>query len=109
MDDLLHPANAFESPEEVVDDPDLTLNEKRSILASWASDACALEANPVLRADRTGRMASYDDIVDALRRLDRIGRYPRRSLGRRHIFSRRAVSGFTGARPPQPPEPPRAA
>ena len=47
--DLLHPAQAFEHPSHVVYDPDLTLNEKRAILASWASDACAPEANPHLR------------------------------------------------------------
>jgi hypothetical protein len=39
--DLLHPAQAFEPPSHVVNDPDLTLNEKRAILASWAFDACA--------------------------------------------------------------------
>ena len=35
FDDLLHPAQAFLHPSEVVHDPDLTLNEKRAILASW--------------------------------------------------------------------------
>ena len=50
LDDLLHPAQAFGHPSEVVNDPDLTLNEKRAILASWASDACALEAAPSLRS-----------------------------------------------------------
>jgi len=33
LDTLLHPALAFEHPREVVRDPDLTLNEKRAILA----------------------------------------------------------------------------
>jgi len=42
LDDLLHPAQAFSHPADVVNDPDLTLNEKRAILASWASDACAI-------------------------------------------------------------------
>ena len=37
INDLLHPAQAFEHPRHVVDDPDLTLNEKRAILASWAA------------------------------------------------------------------------
>ena len=46
LDELLHPARAFGHPSEVVDDPDLTLNEKRAILASWASDACAIESAP---------------------------------------------------------------
>jgi hypothetical protein len=41
FDDLLHPAQAFEH-RDVVHDPDLTINEKRAILASWASDACAV-------------------------------------------------------------------
>ena len=43
LNDLLHPAQAFSHPADVVNDPDLTLNEKRAILASWASDACAVE------------------------------------------------------------------
>ena len=33
LDTLLHPSQAFEHPSEVVRDPDLTLNEKRAILA----------------------------------------------------------------------------
>jgi hypothetical protein len=37
LDDLLHPAQAFSHPSDVVNDPDLTLTEKRAILASWAS------------------------------------------------------------------------
>ena len=39
LDALLHPAQAFAHPIDVVRDNDLTLNEKRAILASWASDA----------------------------------------------------------------------
>jgi hypothetical protein len=42
LDQLLHPEQASGHPSEVVHDPDLTLNEKRAILASWASDACAV-------------------------------------------------------------------
>ena len=34
LDSLLHPAQVFEHPSRVVNDPDLTLNEKRAILAS---------------------------------------------------------------------------
>ena len=58
IDELLHPANAFSYPFEVVNDPDLTLNEKRAILASWASDACAIEAAPELRARPHGAVSS---------------------------------------------------
>jgi hypothetical protein len=70
LDELLHPAQAFDHPSEVVNDPDLTLNEKRAILASWASDACAIEAAPALRQGRK-KPVRFDDIMDALRSLDR--------------------------------------
>ena len=73
IDALLHPARAFAHPMDVVRDPDLTLNEKRAILASWASDACALEAAPDLRVTTSGRVVRWDDIMDALRTLDREG------------------------------------
>jgi hypothetical protein len=72
IDNLLHPARAFEHPRRVVNDPDLTLNEKRAILASWASDACAIEAEPTLRqAPGSVRPVTFDDVMDALRALDR--------------------------------------
>jgi hypothetical protein len=70
LDHFLHPAKAFESPAQVVDDPDLTTAEKRAILASWASDACALEAAPELREPIKGRVVKFDEIMDALRTLD---------------------------------------
>jgi uncharacterized membrane-anchored protein len=91
LNDLLHPSQAFDSPLEVVQDADLTLNEKRAILASWASDACALDAAPWLREFSRGSVASYDDIMDALRSLDKDAaecyRRLSRSLRRRRIAS----------------------
>ena len=39
---LLHPGTVFEQPKDVVAHPDLTLAEKRAILASWASDDSAI-------------------------------------------------------------------
>jgi hypothetical protein len=71
LDELLHPAQAFSHPSEVVKDLDLTLNEKRAILSSWASDACAVEAAPDLRVTTSGRVVRWDAIMDALRALDR--------------------------------------
>jgi hypothetical protein len=71
LDQLLHPSRAFGHPSQVVADPDLTLNEKRAILAAWASDACALEACPEMRELPGGRRVRFDDIMDALRDLDR--------------------------------------
>jgi len=71
LDALLHPANAFAHPMDVVRDEDLTLNEKRAILASWASDACAIEAAPDLRVNSSRSVVRWDDIMDALRTLDK--------------------------------------
>jgi hypothetical protein len=72
LDALLHPAQAYNHPEDVVHDPDLSLNEKRAILASWASDACAVQAAPALRCPPGGkRVVSFDEVMDALRGLDR--------------------------------------
>ena len=70
FDTLLHPASAFAHPMDVVRDADLTLNEKWAILASWASDACAVEAAPELRVGGSGRAVRWDDIMDALHSLD---------------------------------------
>ena len=69
--DLLHPAQAFEHPSHVINDPDLTLNEKRAILASWASDACAPEAAPHLRCAPGKQPVLFDDVMEALRTLDK--------------------------------------
>src|SRR4051794_26164791 len=69
LDDLLHPAQAFAHP--FVTDPDLTLNEKRAILASWATDACGVERVPaLLKAPKLGLAVTFDEIMDALRSLD---------------------------------------
>jgi hypothetical protein len=76
LDALLHPASAFAHPMDVVRDPDLTLNEKRAILAAWASDACSVEAAPDLRFTTTGRLVRWDDVMDALCTLDREGGKP---------------------------------
>ena len=94
LDSLLHPAQAFRHPNDVVADPDLTLNEKRAILASWASDACAVEAAPALRAAPAGPPVKFDDVMDALRELDRLAGTAddtsgyRRSARRRALFKR---------------------
>jgi hypothetical protein len=89
FDELLHPANAFAHPSEVVNDPDLTLSEKRAILASWASDACALEAAPTLRRQPGNRPVAFDEIMDALRELDRQAGQPYRPHYKRVLADRR--------------------
>jgi hypothetical protein len=101
LNDLLHPAQAFSHPADVVNDPDLTLNEKRAILASWASDACAIESVPALRAPpKGGRPVAFDDVMDALRALDArtaetSSRY-RRVVWRRRILGRGAARAAMG-------------
>jgi hypothetical protein len=96
LDSLLHPGQAFEHPSNVVNDPDLTLNEKRAILASWASDACAIEAAPTLRRVPGGKRAvSFDDVMDALRSLDKQARDQRNDGDHyRRILRRRERSGY---------------
>jgi hypothetical protein len=71
IDALLHPARAFKHPMNVVRDADLTLNEKRAILAAWASDACALAAIPDLRHAPSAPAWRFDDVMDALLALNR--------------------------------------
>ncbi len=104
LDRLLHPANAFAHPMDVVEDKDLTLTEKRAILASWASDACAVEAAPALRQPPGATVVQFDDVMDALKELDRRAgdlkpppRY-RRILQRRvpGVFGRPDTDGAQG-------------
>jgi hypothetical protein len=97
LDTLLYPSQLFEHPSDVVNDPDLSLNEKRAILASWASDACAVEAAPTLRKNPRGRAISFDQIMDALRLLDKQAYARRASVGNHHVgVQRRRVSGGGG-------------
>jgi hypothetical protein len=71
LDRLLNPAHSYKHPRDVIDDARLVLSEKRAILSSWASDACAVESMPALRQiPGTPAPVSFDDVMDALRRLD---------------------------------------
>jgi hypothetical protein len=94
LDSLLHPAQAFEHPSRVVNDPDLTLNEKRAILASWASDACAIEAAPSLRrAPGSKSPVRFDDVMEALVALDKEARQQRDDSPRyRRILRKERIS-----------------
>jgi len=68
-DGLVYPSQVFERPADV-NYPDRALNKKRAIVASWASDACAIEAAPALRQIPIGCVVEFDEIMDALRTLD---------------------------------------
>jgi hypothetical protein len=71
LERLLQPARYFRHPRDVVGDATLTTAEKRAILSSWASDACAIESTPALRQlPVSGRVVKFDEIIDALQELD---------------------------------------
>jgi hypothetical protein len=99
---LLQPAAAFEHPRDVVNDPDLTLHEKRAILASWASDAQAAVSAPALRQADSRKPVRLDEILVALRSLDEIDlsvrEDPRKVWSLRgHPRKRRDPGGWNGA------------
>jgi hypothetical protein len=61
----------FQHPRDVVRDDALTTAEKRAILSSWASDACAVESMPALRQILgSGHIVKFDEVIDALQELD---------------------------------------
>ena len=61
----------FSDPQDVLAHPALGISDKRAILASWASDACAVENLPNWRRlPGTGALIALDDILDALQVLD---------------------------------------
>ena len=96
LDTLLHPSQLFEHPSDVLHDPDLSLNEKRAILASWASDACAVESAPALRNNPRGQVLSFDDIMDALRALDKQAATAAAAGDRQRARGRRGRVSFDG-------------
>lgn len=70
----VRPAVGFQGPDDVVKDPHLTLSDKREILASWASDASAVQDEPHLRwLLGTVEPVPLDDVTAALKRLDAMG------------------------------------
>src|SRR4029077_20259243 len=100
LDALLHPARAFNHPDDVVSDISLTLNEKRAILASWASDACAVDAAAALRRAPGGKqIVSVDEILEALRVLDKQVGERGASWARRQV-RRMSIEVFRARRTP---------
>jgi hypothetical protein len=89
LDRLLSPARHFRHPDDVLNDDTLDIQEKRAILSSWASDACAVESVPALRRPPgAAQSVSFDQVMDALCRLDKAGA-PSHSAGdQRHSFDR---------------------
>ena len=70
---LLRPAVGFSHPSEVLKDPLLGPEDKRSILSSWASDASAVDDHPTLRwLVGTEAPVPLTEVLAALARLDRL-------------------------------------
>ncbi len=72
IDAVMHPHTRYDRPADVLADPSLSNDERRAILSAWASDACAVPSQPVLRLPAFAtRPVTFDEIMDALRDLDR--------------------------------------
>jgi hypothetical protein len=70
LDWLVTPSLAFTHPDDVLSQPGLTTAERRAILASWASDAHAVEDAPWLRQLECGARIPLGEVLAALRALD---------------------------------------
>jgi len=76
---------SFRYPHEVVRDSSLSLEDKRAILAAWASDANTVDSFPTLRhLPGTPCPVTFSSIMDARANLDRL-------------------AGFDDDEPPLPP------
>ena len=63
-------AETFAHPDDVLSDPHLTKAEKKALLASWCSDARAVENAPALRRLDSGAVVEVEAILQALVALD---------------------------------------
>jgi hypothetical protein len=111
-------AAIYTHPDDVASDPDLTLAEKRAVLASWISDARAVEDSPSLRRLDSGAVVEVDAILRALVLLDEIAPGRRGDCGRltpsgrrRGVISRllRRVGPASGANDDDDDPPPAPA
>ena len=71
---LPYGAAFYTHPDDVTNDPKLTTAEKRAVLASWISDARAIENAPSLRRLDSGAVVDVDAILQALGLLDKLTR-----------------------------------
>jgi hypothetical protein len=70
---LGRPFWAFSYPHQVVSNPNMGLEEKRAILAAWASDVHAVECLPTMRhLPGTPFPVTFSSIMNAMAQLDRI-------------------------------------
>ena len=107
--------DVFGQPDDVLNSPRLTPQEKRAVLASWASDMHAVPHVPSLRQLPDGSIIKVDDILRALKALDErvdLGSAGgscvplwQRSFKRRRTWDLRKFSRY-GRRPDDDDEPP---
>lgn len=69
---FIAPGDVFRHPREVVAYPGLSVSDKRAILASWASDARAVDSCPGLRCLQGAKAepVPLDSVLAALQALD---------------------------------------
>lgn len=68
---ILVPGRHYVRPKDVLADTSLTRDERKAILSSWASDACAVASYPALRrAPFAAHPVVFDEVMDALVALD---------------------------------------
>ena len=68
---ILHPGSVYDHPRDVLADPTISIGQKRTILASWASDAASVASNPALRQLPGSQMqVTIDEVLEALSALD---------------------------------------
>jgi hypothetical protein len=90
----------YTHPRDATTDPKLTTAEKRAVLASWISDARAVENAPSLRQLDSGAVVEVDAILQALVLLDQLVPDSRGDskglppLGGRHGMISRWLRGF---------------
>jgi len=64
------------TPAEVMANTMLNIAEKRALIASWVSDANAVDSQPTLRRLPNGDTIEVDELIGALTRLDEEARRP---------------------------------
>jgi hypothetical protein len=69
---ILLQGTQLRKPLDVVRAPSLSVDDKRAILAAWASDFYAVDSEPALRqVPGTPEPVSIDEVQSALKELDR--------------------------------------
>ena len=80
----------FDNPGSVLRDASLTVDQKRSLLASWASDARAVPDHPGLRRLDDGTIVDLDDILESLKQLERIPSTTRSTSSSNRFYRRQS-------------------